>query len=222
MADYNFAAVSSDGPQLVSVKGWVTRRLVLYVAGTESGGPLSPYGFLLVFEDGAGRRMYTLPLEDEGPLYPRLLKPDADGVIRIGSTPVHPTKGGLVLKALPLDTWSDLTELDARCSYVGCASPTLLFRVDYALQYGQKSTQTSAGQTLGEDVHTFSYGGESFNEGGIDFKGAGGKVGGKTSSSDSWTSPQNNTTSGTSITITRPVAYVQKIAIKSVSAPPDQ
>jgi hypothetical protein len=67
MAEYS-------GTQLIAVKGWVARRLVLYVGGTDNGGPLAPYLFFLTFEDGAGQKMYTLPLEDsdEGPLYPRL------------------------------------------------------------------------------------------------------------------------------------------------------
>ena len=220
-------SVDYSGPQLISVKGWVERRLVLYVNGNQPEGPLAPYLFKLNFEDEAGQTTYTLPTENDGtPIMPRLIKPDVNGVIRIGPTPVHPRRGGLVLKAWAADTRSGLPDLQARCSYAPSVSGPLLFRVDYAVDMGQVASQDAQSRALGSDVVTETSGREYSVEVGGEYTIAeivkiGGKGGYKNTGSRAVTSGQDTVTTGTTNTTTRPVAFIRSISIKAVAVPPD-
>lgn len=181
---------------------------------------MAKYGFFLVFEDRQGNRKYTLPEENKGPLMSRLLVPNLDGVIRIGPTPVHPSRGALVINA-----WgppeSNLPDLRGRCSYVGCNCGTLEFRVDYVADLGQETTQRSSGSSEGSPTWTDTHSSTIASEVGASFEGLGGKVSSNSLWGWSTTSASYSTNTGESTSVTRPVVFVRRISIKEISSPPE-
>ncbi|MCK8786768.1 hypothetical protein M0638_20560 [Roseomonas sp. NAR14] len=141
--------------QPVALKGYVKRDLLLHVSGAGVGLPLAEYRFFLVWMTMYYDRVYTIPVENRGPLLPRCLRPDPTGIIHVRDCYWNLLEGGILGVSAFAAASSDLPDLTASTPYT-CRTHgnTLLFYAEPITAQGSETTQWSGSETARGSVVT--------------------------------------------------------------------
>jgi len=206
----------------VAIRGWVDRELLFYVNGGQSGGSVAKYGFRLHFLAAGGRTIYSLPMDDMGPLLPRLFRPNR-GKFTVLPTPVALRGGSIEVEGWP-PAGTDLPELLARCPYNAVCRPPIMFRVDPIEFLGKEATTTTTGETeqsggenwameTSQSVKVESkVGHPNFGGGGVT------DTGSRTTRTKIGPTRSDHRGSGTAVE--RPVVFIKNISVKQIAHSP--